>query len=409
MEGEGSTSGASGGQIPAQTRSHYSGPGTEEESSDRHSSDEETDAGRAGGAGGAGGWAVSEAQARHYAAQFAQLRPDRGLLSGHTARLFFEKSRLPVADLRKIWQLADITKDGALSLEEFSIAMHLIVLRRADVPVPDALPPALRPAPRAAATDLRDLAPAMLGSGSSADFNLEPPASPPAPAAAAPELPAKPEPLKEWTKFVDSPTSSVSSPGPKPVNFDFQKAAVERDPKIFHPVALRVTPDGDERASTSPKRDAELKPLQRPQPKKPLKPGGGALPPPPARDEPPGRKEPPPPPPRPLRHHARSSSLDLTRLKSAPPPPPLPPPRTSPAPAPAFAPPEPDDPPLMHGAFEVYRKPAAAAAGAGGEGGLRALQEQNAALQRVCRALLAELADTQQEKETLRAQLDPAL
>lgn len=51
------------------------------------------------------------------------------------------------------------------------------------------------------------------------------------------------ETVKEWTKFVESPTSSLSSPGPKPVNFDFQRGAVEKDPKILHPVALRVTPE----------------------------------------------------------------------------------------------------------------------------------------------------------------------
>lgn len=32
----------------------------------------------------------------------------------------------------------------------------------------------------------------------------------------------------QWTKFVDSPTSTLSSPGLKPVNFDFQKSAVEQ-------------------------------------------------------------------------------------------------------------------------------------------------------------------------------------
>jgi len=47
----------------------------------------------------------------------------------------------------------------------------------------------------------------------------------------------------QWTKFVDSPTSSIASPGPKPVNFDFHKSAVEQDPKIFHPVPVRVTPE----------------------------------------------------------------------------------------------------------------------------------------------------------------------
>lgn len=54
-------------------------PGTEEESSDRHSSEEEGEAGD-------DMWAISDAQARHYAAQFAQLRPERGMLSGQTAR-----------------------------------------------------------------------------------------------------------------------------------------------------------------------------------------------------------------------------------------------------------------------------------------------------------------------------------
>lgn len=52
--------------------------GTEEESSDRHSSEEEAD--------DADVCSMSEAQARHYAAQFAQLRPERGMLSGQTAR-----------------------------------------------------------------------------------------------------------------------------------------------------------------------------------------------------------------------------------------------------------------------------------------------------------------------------------
>ena len=33
-------------------------------------------------------------------------------------------------ELRQIWQLSDVTKDGCLSLEEFLTAMHLVVLRR---------------------------------------------------------------------------------------------------------------------------------------------------------------------------------------------------------------------------------------------------------------------------------------
>ncbi|KAI8439277.1 hypothetical protein MSG28_013114 [Choristoneura fumiferana] len=420
--------------------------GTEEESSDRHSSEEDGETeGEGEGSGAEGAWAISDAQAQHYAAQFAQLRPDRGLLSGHTARLFFEKSRLSMADLRKIWQLADLNKDGMLSLDEFSIAMHLIVLRRSGAPVPRALPAALARA--APPTELRDLA---------ADMNANPRFPPPKADAQLNN--------KEWTKFVDSPTSSVSSPGPKPVNFDFHKSALERDPKIFHPVALRVTPDaaadGERRSPRrddfahafeppSPKRaepngPQEIKSIQRPQPKKPPK-NAGALPPPPARDHEdapaaaprkdeapatilPRKDAPPPPPPRPLRQHARSSSLDLNRFKGAPAPPPQPPPRMSPPgdaprrltnqrsePEPAFAPRDidpdgfpytRDDAPKMHGAFEVYRKPSREGS-AGEEPTVRALQEQNAVLHRVCRALVAELADVAREREQLRARLLP--
>lgn len=225
-----------------------------------------------------------------------------------------------------------------LTLEEFSIAMHLIVLRRNNIPVPEVLPACLVPkvdsrfSKQAVTTDLVDLGSDMFSSGTSADFNFTPKTETLDPyeskVAKKPEdrppslTPPKVEPQvnnKEWTKFVDSPTSSVSSPGPKPVNFDFHKSAVERDPKIFHPVAVRVTPDantipahgeGDMRSSTSPRRDdfahafelaspkrlnsqppepppngtnPEIKSIQRPQPRKPVKPGG-VLPPPPARE-----------------------------------------------------------------------------------------------------------------------------
>ncbi len=42
-------------------------------------------------------------------------------------------------------QLSDVDRDGALSLEEFCIAMHLVVLRRNDIELPANLPPALIP------------------------------------------------------------------------------------------------------------------------------------------------------------------------------------------------------------------------------------------------------------------------
>lgn len=43
---------------------------------------------------------------------------------------FFVKSGLPKSTLRTIWQLADVTKDGKLSREEFRTAMHLVTCIR---------------------------------------------------------------------------------------------------------------------------------------------------------------------------------------------------------------------------------------------------------------------------------------
>lgn len=332
--------------------------------------------------------------------------------------------------------LSDITKDGALCIEEFITAMHLVVLRRKDIPVPDVLPQCLIPkvqktpvhSPEQVVTsNLVDLG-SSTNINISTEFNSKVPSLPPpttkpptndidafesknsktlnlddsspslsSPIAGEVQARNKPEALsgnKEWTKFIDSPTSSIASPGPKPVNFDFHKSAVERDPKIFHPVPLRVTPEAsslpvqtsdsggtsprkleemaynfqDSHEVASPKKlsaqlscdinslpsvqasSAEFKPIQRPQAKKPVLKNIGAIPPPPTKEVPcisednsgpislqyaPKKDPPPPPPPRPLRTHTRSSSLDLNRLKSShvvvSNPPPQIPPRISPS------------------------------------------------------------------------------
>lgn len=41
--------------------------------------------------------------------------------------------------------MCDVTRDGALNLAEFTAAMHLVVLRRNNIPVPASLPPCLTP------------------------------------------------------------------------------------------------------------------------------------------------------------------------------------------------------------------------------------------------------------------------
>ncbi|XP_017151412.1 ralBP1-associated Eps domain-containing protein 1 isoform X1 [Drosophila miranda] len=115
--------------------------GTEEESSDRHSSDDDDNENELVAV-----YQITAEQREYYNKQFKTVQRDpHGLLSGQAARVFFEKSRIPVEELRHIWQLCDVTRDGALSLSEFTAAMHLVVLRRNNIPLPTSLPHCLHP------------------------------------------------------------------------------------------------------------------------------------------------------------------------------------------------------------------------------------------------------------------------
>lgn len=115
--------------------------GTEEESSDKHSSDEDEDDLDLEAL-----YQITSEQREYYLKQFRTVQPDvSGLLSGVVARIFFEKSRIPVEELRHIWQLCDVTRDGALDVAEFTAAMHLVVLRRNNIPIPSVLPTCLQP------------------------------------------------------------------------------------------------------------------------------------------------------------------------------------------------------------------------------------------------------------------------
>lgn len=207
-------------------------------------------------------WQLSNEQRDYYRQQFRQISQEpHGHLSGQAAKAFFERSRLPSLELSKIWQLSDVDKDGALNIDEFCIAMHLVVLRRNSVDLPPHLPTKLRiqafrsnsgPASGRTAELFRTRS---LEQQSQVKHN------------------SKSGKLirtnsKKWTEF-NSPTqdllldantpppaganhltaldNSVKSPpdsahSTKLANFDFHASAVERDPKILHPIALRVSP-----------------------------------------------------------------------------------------------------------------------------------------------------------------------
>jgi len=200
--------------------------GTEEESSERQSSDEEEDKNI---------WIITQEQHNYYVTQFKMMQPNpRGVIPGVLAKEFFEKSRLPINELRKIWQLSDVTKDGCLSLEEFLTAMHLVVLRRNDIQLPDELPQCLKPS--TLQNKLRDrhnkesyntIEERLLLDMTDGDV-----------VDVATSVGGK---AGTDTDSALSPDGSLmSSPGrPKPVQFD----AAIRDPNIACPVPLRLSPD----------------------------------------------------------------------------------------------------------------------------------------------------------------------
>ena len=78
--------------------------------------------------------------------QFAELEgADSGTVEGGAAYAIMVASGLPEAKLQVIWDLADIDCDGALTSDEFAVAMYLIEDAKTGAPVPRTLPAALNP------------------------------------------------------------------------------------------------------------------------------------------------------------------------------------------------------------------------------------------------------------------------
>lgn len=307
-------------------------------------------------------WDFSEEQRDYYVKQFLQVQPDlRGVVSGSVAKVFFEKSKLPSHELSNIWKLSDANKDGALDLNEFCIAMHLVVLRRNKIDLPKELPRSLK----ARVISSSDMPATSRKSLPSEDLGEKRRQMVGRPRNQSEKGLLSPH-SSQWTKFSDSPTSNllagvtVTSPpesaGMKPANFDFNAASIERDPRILHPIALRMSPDGHSLVNSS----ENLSTFQ----SNVYATGSKILHGPPAimakKLDPP-----PPPPPRPRRthNHARSSSLDLNRMGKnyleGPHHPPSHGQRLSPLSSHGLG------PNSGHGAFSIYRKPPCYRPGAG--------------------------------------------
>lgn len=87
-------------------------------------------------------WKITFEERTKHDASFMQLNPINGFITGDKAREFFIKSNLPNIVLGKVWNLADLNKDGKLDKKEFSIACSLIkkILTNGQSILPGSLP-----------------------------------------------------------------------------------------------------------------------------------------------------------------------------------------------------------------------------------------------------------------------------
>ena len=81
----------------------------------------------------------SPQQFHFYRSVFLSHANAAGFLLGQPAYSILSQSGLPQEDLAKIWDLADVGKDGMLDFQEFMVAMHLIFRRLHGFVLPAAL------------------------------------------------------------------------------------------------------------------------------------------------------------------------------------------------------------------------------------------------------------------------------
>ncbi|XP_028295718.1 ralBP1-associated Eps domain-containing protein 1 isoform X2 [Gouania willdenowi] len=182
-------------------------------------------------------WKITDEQRQYYINQFKTIQPDlTGFIPGSAAKEFFTKSKLPILELSHIWELSDFDKDGALTLDEFCAAFHLVVARKNGYDLPEKLPESLMPK----LIDLDDSAevpePAADVGFSSSPVEVTTNKSPSMPSLnqAWPEMNQSNE---QWETFSERSSSSQTL-----TQFDSNIAPADPDTAIVHPVPIRMTP-----------------------------------------------------------------------------------------------------------------------------------------------------------------------
>ncbi|KAK0173240.1 hypothetical protein PV328_006470 [Microctonus aethiopoides] len=92
-----------------------------------------------------GDWSIKPTERVKYDRLFDSLQPANGYIPGFKVKGVLMDSKLPVDTLGKIWDLADIDKDGMLDRHEFVVAMHLVYKALEKYAIPSILPPELMP------------------------------------------------------------------------------------------------------------------------------------------------------------------------------------------------------------------------------------------------------------------------
>ncbi|KAM5263195.1 ralBP1-associated Eps domain-containing protein 1 isoform 2-T2 [Ctenodactylus gundi] len=182
-------------------------------------------------------WKITDEQRQYYINQFKTIQPDlNGFIPGSAAKEFFTKSKLPILELSHIWELSDFDKDGALTLDEFCAAFHLVVARKNGYDLPEKLPESLMPK----LIDLED----STGVGDQpveVGYAGSPAEAPPSKSPSMPSLnqtwPELNQSSEQWETFSERSSSSQTL-----TQFDSNIAPADPDTAIVHPVPIRMTP-----------------------------------------------------------------------------------------------------------------------------------------------------------------------
>ncbi|XP_048210142.1 ralBP1-associated Eps domain-containing protein 1 isoform X1 [Perognathus longimembris pacificus] len=182
-------------------------------------------------------WKITDEQRQYYVNQFKTIQPDlNGFIPGSAAKEFFTKSKLPILELSHIWELSDFDKDGALTLDEFCAAFHLVVARKNGYDLPEKLPESLMPK----LIDLEDAAD-VGDQPSEVGYSGSPAEAPPSKSPSMPSLnqtwPELNQSSEQWETFSERSSSSQTL-----TQFDSNIAPADPDTAIVHPVPIRMTP-----------------------------------------------------------------------------------------------------------------------------------------------------------------------